>query len=137
MGMGQRDYAVQDQAVLDQAVRAQAVRDQTVQVSLGGKGDFDGLPHATVLLDMRNVEFKRERLAPIVLALAEIPSFGCSIALLASQKTYHIACMISVLAGASRKNVGVFRSAADANDWLQARQASPAQEISRSHQAAA
>jgi len=97
-------------------------RDRAQQTSTNHQTDNGEGPHATVTIDMRGVEFNRDRLATIVLALAEIPTFGCRIALLASQQTYPIARMISVLAGSARKNVGVFQSPDEARTWLQLRQ---------------
>jgi hypothetical protein len=84
------------------------------------------------MIDMRSVELAPNRLAPAVLALAEIASFGWGIALLASQRSQHIACMVSVLAGASRKNVGVFRCADEARDWIEARQVQSEEEMALS-----
>jgi len=82
----------------------------------------DSQGQSNVMIDMRSLEVNPNRLAPAVLALAEIASFGWGIAILASQRTQHIACMVSVLAGASRRNVGVFRSTDEARDWLETRQ---------------
>lgn len=82
--------------------------------------DLQAVPN--MMIDMRAGAFDPNRLAPVVLALAELPSLGWGIALLASQRTHHIACMISVLAGAARKNVGVFRCPDEARDWLEQRQ---------------
>jgi alpha/beta superfamily hydrolase len=113
------------------------MRQRAVQTSVDSGENLRNLSHATVMIDLRQVEFNRDRLAPIVLALAEIPSFGGSIALLVNQSTHHIACMISVLAGAARKNVGVFRCPDEARDWLQARQVTPVQISSYPHKSRA
>lgn len=111
-------------------------RDRAVQTSIEG-GDFRAAPRANVMIDLRHLQFNRDRLAPVVLALAEIPSFGGSVALLVSQSTHYIACMISALAGAARKNVGVFRCADEARDWLEAGQVTPVQITSYPHRSTA
>ena len=99
-------------------------RDLSIQTSVERERELDAGSQASITIDIRNVQFSRDDLAPIVLALSEIPAFGCRIALIASQQTYPIATMISVLAGASKRNVGVFRSPDEAQDWLDSKRTS-------------
>jgi len=93
-------------------------RDLNIQTFTSRDEELDASSPASITIDIRHAEFSRDHLAPIVLALSEIPAFGCHIALVASQKTYPIATMISVLAGASKRNVGVFRCPDEAQNWL-------------------
>ena len=92
-------------------------RDLSIQTSTSRERELDEGSQGSITIDIRHAEFSRDHLAPIVLALSEIPAFGCHIALVASPRTYPIATMISVLAGAS-KEMGVFHSPNEAQDWL-------------------
>jgi hypothetical protein len=99
-------------------------RDLSIQASTSRDEELDACSPPSITIDIRHAEFSRDHLAPIVLALSEIPSFGCHIALVACQRTYPIATMISVLAGASKKNVGVFRCPNEAQNWLDSKRTS-------------